>query len=71
MKYTFCSIRFNVTKYDVTFAKEGSNPLPPRGYAMEVIPQYCTALSVESFFAIFDLKSPSITDASKIKKMIL
>jgi len=30
MKYKFCSICINVTKYDVTFAqKAGSNPLPP------------------------------------------
>jgi len=29
MKYTFCSNRINVTKYDATFAtKRGSNPKP-------------------------------------------
>jgi len=30
MKYKFCSIHVNATKYDVTFAtKGGSNPTPP------------------------------------------
>jgi len=38
MKYKFCIIRINVTKYDVTFSTKGdSNPLPPppsRGYTV-------------------------------------
>jgi len=38
MKYEFCSIRVNVTKYDVTFAtKEVFQPPPsPRGFATAV-----------------------------------
>jgi len=35
MKYKFCSIRIDVTKYDVTFATEGVVLIPssPHGYA--------------------------------------
>jgi len=38
MKYKFCSIRINATKYDITFVtKRGLTPLPPsRVYATGV-----------------------------------
>jgi len=29
MKHKFCSIRINVTKYDITFATKGRDPPPP------------------------------------------
>jgi len=36
MKYKFCSIRINVTKYDVTFVTKGDpTPPPPCGYDTE------------------------------------
>jgi len=37
MKYKFCSIRINVTKYEVAFATGGGGSTPPpRGYATEL-----------------------------------
>jgi len=35
MKYKFCSIRINVTKYDIIFATKGSLTSHPRGYATD------------------------------------
>jgi len=33
MKYKFCYIRINVTKYDVTFDAKGGSIPSPHGYA--------------------------------------
>jgi len=49
MKFKFCSIRKNVTKYDVTFAakRKGSNLQPfPRGYAAGVKKKPASLLAV-------------------------
>jgi len=41
MKYKFCGIRIDVTKYDVTFAaKEGSNPPSP-------VARHCSSSTVQ------------------------
>jgi len=57
--YTFCSIRINVTKYDVTFATMGG-----RGHATEfrgtvlrtLIPHACTAAIVVGFINLLYLE---------------
>jgi len=49
MKYKFCGICINVTKYVVTFATKGVSNPPPRAYATAVKFQYTAFVSEFQF----------------------